>query len=151
MVDNLDCDILAGVPFCKDNDVTVFLARDEISIGKTIIPYGAKCKPKIHEIFRADSFILRNDTRKVAMPDEFLEIESESLDGYEGEISIEPHIDSPAEWPTPAISRVIQGRVRVPNITGEPIKLSRSQHFALIRRVTIPADSPAHFQEVSCW
>ena len=38
----------------------------------------------------------------------------------------------------PTISRVINGRLRIPNDTVDPIKLSRSQHFAIIRRITTP-------------
>ena len=38
-------------------------------------------------------------------------------------------------WPCPAISRVIQGKIRIPNLTNEPIYLSRSQHIADVRKV----------------
>ena len=76
-------------------------------------------------------------------PGEFVEIYDDSLSAFEGEVSIEPRIDSPleGEWPSPAISRVIQGTVRIPNDTEEPIHLSKSRHFAQIRRVSSPPDS----------
>ena len=38
----------------------------------------------------------------------------------------------------PTISRVINGRLRISNDTVDPIKLSRSQHFAIIPRITTP-------------
>ena len=70
-----------------------------------------------------------------------MEISSDSLAEYEGEVSIEPRVDSPLEgcWPSPMISRVIQGTVRIPNDGVEPILLNKSGHLAQIRRVTSPA------------
>ena len=137
VMDNLDCDILAGVPFCKVNKIAVDLYKEEISIDEVTIPYGAKPENP-QQIFRAESLILSNDDKKVVMPGEFIEYDNSSLTNYEGEVAIEPHTDSPSNWPQPTISRVIDGRLRIPNNTDEPIKLSKSQHFALIRRVTSP-------------
>ena len=69
-----------------------------------------------------------------------MEIQSDSLSEYEGAVSIEPRVDSPLQgsWPPPMISRVIQGTVRIPNDSSDPIYLAKSKHFAQIRRVTSP-------------
>ena len=74
-------------------------------------------------------------------PGEFVEIASDSLSAYEGDVAIEPRVDSPMQgtWPSPTISRVIQGTIRIPNDTDEPIHLPKSKHFAQIRRVTSPS------------
>ena len=141
VMDNLDCDILAGVPFCMENRIDVHLHDTEISIDTLRIPYGAKPE-KPHQIFRAESVILSSDNKSVVMPGEYVEYEHKSLYNYEGEVAIEPHTDSPQHWPAPAISRVINGRVRIPNLTANPVKLSKSQHFASIRRVVSPAVLP---------
>ena len=73
------------------------------------------------------------------MPGEFLEYDhDDTLHDYEGEVAIEPHVDSPSDWPVPTVSRVISGRVRIPNTSNDPVKVSRSQNFAVIRRVISP-------------
>ena len=90
VMDNLDCDVLAGVPFCKDNKVDVHLHDEEISIDSMRIPYGAK--PEVsHDIFRAESLILSSTEKNVVMPGEFIEYDHGSLGSYEGEVAIEPH------------------------------------------------------------
>ena len=40
--DQIDYDILAGVPFCKANNIDVLLSKDMISINGKLIPYGSK-------------------------------------------------------------------------------------------------------------
>ena len=62
ITDSLDCDILAGVPFCKLNHVDIHLREEAISIAGMRIPYGSKPNPQHHEIRRSDSIILRNDS-----------------------------------------------------------------------------------------
>ena len=139
--DSLDYDILAGVPFCKNNKVDVLLSRDLICIQGKMIPYGSKPESIQHSIYRSESVIVRNDKSRVLYPGDYVEIASEDLGPYENEeISIEPRIDSPMQgsWPSPTISRVIQGSIRIPNHSKEPIQLNKCQHFAQIRRVTTP-------------
>ena len=63
--DKLDCDILAGIPFCKVNDIQIHLKSECICIGDMKIPYGARSK-EASNIYCAESYILRNDTAKVA-------------------------------------------------------------------------------------
>ena len=136
VVDALDSDILVGVPFCKENDVTVHLKHDFICIQGVKIPYGTKStKPRI---YRAESYLLRNESSQVLFPGEYLEIKCKSLIEYDGEVAIEPRADSPlnGSWPSPTVSRVIHNTVRIPNTTDEPIKLLKSQHIAQVREVT---------------
>ena len=152
--DSVECDILAGVPFCKANAVDISCYREEISIGAgqfstppltpVVIRYGAAPQSIQHDIYRVESAVLRNDTSKVLLPGEYLEVAGPDLDRYEGEVSVEPRADSPlaGEWPSCSITRVIQGTVRIPNDTCEPIQLSKSMHIAQIRRVTTPPDIP---------
>ena len=137
--DQIDYDILAGVPFCKANNIDVLLSREMISIHGKLIPYGSRPESIQHSVYRAESIILRNDREKVLYPGDYLEIHSDELAPYEDEeISIEPRVDSPMQgrWPSPTISRVIQGSVRIANNSEEPVRIGKCQHFAQIRRVT---------------
>ena len=141
VTDTLDCDVLAGVPFGKANRVMVDLENEKLFIQGQQFPWGATSEMPVHRIRQASSVVLRSDSSKVLYPGEFIEIQSPSLSEYEGEVLIEPRIDSPLQgkWPPPMISRVIQGTVRIPNDGAELIHLSKSEHFARIRRVVSPA------------
>lgn len=145
VLDKLDCDILAGIPFCKTNDVQIHLKSECISIKDIKVPYGSKDIGKTYDVNYAESFILRNGSPKVVMPGEFVEVYADELKPFNGEVSIEPRNESPlcGTWPEPSISRVIQGSVRIPNLSDEAIPLSKSQHIAQIRRIIVPPDSPA--------
>ena len=102
-------------------------------------PYGAEAiTSNIHQV---ETIIVRNDHEKVLMTGEYIEVHSEELKSFDGEIALEPHTDSPLSgtWPPPTITRVVQGSVRIPNNGPDPIKISSTQHIAQIRRVkTIP-------------
>ena len=151
MTEALDCDILAGVPFCKSNNIDVHLGAEEISLNQKRIPYGSRPNSIQHDIYRVQSTVLRNDSTSVVYPGEYLEIHNQAISHYEGEVAIEPRTDSPANgnWPPPTISRVINGTVRIPNETNSPVYVSKSQHIATIRRVTTPTPpTPFHQSEV---
>ena len=140
VTDSLDCDILAGVPFCKANNIDIHLRAEKISLNGRSIPYGSQPESIQHDVYFCQSAILRNDQSRVIFPGDFIEIASPSLEHYEGEVAVEPRMDSPLQgrWPEPAISRVIDCTIRIPNHTGEPIHVTKAQHIAQIRRVTIP-------------
>ena len=128
----------------------MFLRRKEISIGDgmehppVVIKYGAQPASIRHDIFRVESTVLRSDSTKVILPGEYVELASPNYEQYEGEVALEPRVDSPlcGEWPECTITRVINGVVRIPNNTNEPIHLNKSSHLGHIRRVTSPSDEP---------
>ena len=145
IVDNLDSDILAGTPFCKQHDVTLFLGQEKFALGQREYAYGARSDPPPNEIYQAQSIVLRNPINQVVLPGEYAEFHSDDLDPYDGEVAVEPRFDSPnnGSWPEPNITRVIAGSIRIPNNTSEPVHLKRQQHFAQIRRVTdLPLSPP---------
>ena len=78
------------------------------------------------------------------MPGDFVEIQNDQLQKFNGEVAIEPHGDTSHTngWPIPSISRVIQGSIRLSNLNNEPIQIPKSQHIALIRLVITPMESP---------
>ena len=94
IVNHLDGDILAGVVlFCKENNV--HLRHEVISINNKHFAYGtSKQQLSKHEIYQVESMVLWNSSKKVVMPGEFIEVCSDSLNGYEGEVAIEPWSDS---------------------------------------------------------
>ena len=142
VVDSLDCDILAGMPFCVENDVTVHCLLRQISIKSITFNYGEKLESaaKGSKLYKVDSFIVRNNKKTVLLPGEYLEFSSEELEGYEGDVAIEPfQQEEKNPWPSHAMSRVIQGKIRIHNDTEEPIEIGKSAHIAKIRRVSQPS------------
>ena len=140
VIDKLDCDVLAGIPFMKVNKIMIDFESELICLRQLKIAYGARSRQEVSSIRIAESFILKNDSAQVVMPGEFIEVHSKDLEHFDGEVSIEPRIESPRNglWPERSLTRVIQGSVRIPNLGDEPLVLKRSQQFAQIRRVTAP-------------
>ena len=58
---SLDYDILAGLLFCKINNIDVLLSKELISINGKLIPYESRPECIQHIIFRTESMVLRND------------------------------------------------------------------------------------------
>ena len=140
-MDSLDCNILSGIPFCRENDIEIHLKSGEISVMGQRIPYGMKPKNS-HDIYRAETITLKNNGQQVILPGEFVEVQDDSLVNYEGEVCVEPCLDSVGEigWPQPHISRVVQGTIRIPNLSDNPVLLKTAEYFAQIRRVRILED-----------
>ena len=145
VLDNLDCDVLAGNPFCKAGDIHIHFRSETMTIQNHKIAYGTKSRPpapSVSSIKYAESFIVQNDSEKVLLPGEFVEIQSHDLQRFEGqEVSVEPRTESPqhGRWPERSLTRVIQGTVRIPNLSNEPVHIAKSQHIAQIRRVITPS------------
>ena len=95
VVERLDCDILAGIPFYKTNDIYVHLKAETISIGNSTIPYGNRGRDvsntRLRQIRRINATLLRNDSEKIFMPGEYIEFKSPALQDLDCEVAIEPH------------------------------------------------------------
>ena len=141
VVEVMDCDILLGVPFCEENDVSVHLKKRIVDIQGRRISYGGPSRSD------GRSSILRNTTSTVVYPGEFLELKCENAEEIKDgeEVTVEPHIDSPqnGNWPAPLVSRVVDNTVRIPNRSDSIVKLSKSQHVAVIRRLVTPDTVPS--------
>ena len=96
-----------------------------------------------------ESCTLCNDVSRVLFPGEFLEICDNNVSNYEGEIATEPRFDSHlnGELLEPCLSRVIHGTIRIPDLTNEPVQLSKSQTFFTdTESHHTPSSSSIHFQ-----
>ena len=58
VLDKIDCDILAGIIFCKINDIVVHLKDEYITIKDLRFPYGGKDVGRQHDIERTESMTL---------------------------------------------------------------------------------------------
>ena len=144
VIDNNDCDILVGVPFCTQNDIIPLMRKKQVSIGGRIYHYGnSSKKPSVQDIYKVDSFLLRNESAKVVLPGDYFEYSSDALAKFNGEVVIEPHSE--------ATSRVIQGTVRLQNDLDIPVPISTSQHLAVVRQITHMSEQQlAKKQDIEC-
>ena len=96
VIDNDDCDILVGVPFCTQNDVVPLMSKKQVLIGDSVYHYGGSAKrPSVQNVYKVESFLLSNKSAKVVLPGDYFEYSSEDLNGFNGEVLIEPHSDAP--------------------------------------------------------
>ena len=67
VMDSLDCDILAGTPFCKANDVHIHLKSEQITINDVTVPYGAgkNLRGVKSRIRRVETCVVRNERTQV--------------------------------------------------------------------------------------
>ena len=74
VIESTDADILAGVPFCKRNNIEISMSKEEIYIRNKVIKYGQGPKPRGSNIFKAESFLVRSPVATVLYPGESLDI-----------------------------------------------------------------------------
>ena len=134
VVTNLDCEILAGVPFHKYNGILLDMPNDTIILpDKTSIHYGSKAqdRPSL-KVRRSSAFLLRSDTKKTLLPGEFITIPSPA--GLQDNvcIAIEPRGDEKSTWIQPLITKSIEGQIRIANHSISPVAIDKHQHLAQI-------------------
>jgi hypothetical protein len=140
VVENLDVDILAGIPFMEENDITIRPAKQQIILGNgTIYSYGcASTDDSSHSVRRIH--LLRAPAKKsIIWPGEFLEIRlPEPLTDTDSDLAIEPHCadQDKSSWPSPSLITSVAGLIRIPNLTDQPQSVKRHEHFCQVLPVT---------------
>ena len=67
IVENLDTDILAGIPFMERNDIAIRPAKHEISLGnKSTVTYSSSSNPLDHHLIRR-THVLRAPPQKTTI------------------------------------------------------------------------------------
>ena len=135
VVEHADADILAGIPFCKRNDVEISMRKEEIYIGNKTVKYGQGPTPSHSRVFKTDSFLLRSPVARVLYPGETLDISCPNEYSCTGEVAVEPRYDSPldGQWPAPSFVKTKEGSVEIPNNSTSPIQIKKNQHIGNIR------------------
>lgn len=132
VVKELDCDILAGVPFMRTNKIVLDIPRDKIIVNnKHEIAYSSQCSsdPKVRR-----SVILRPSKNQSLYPGEFLEMHTDLPDQ---DIAVEPRTQSSsATWIQPTMTESINGVVRIPNLTDNIVSIKKHDHIVQIYHTT---------------
>ena len=148
VVDNLDADILAGVPFMVHNDITVRPAKHQIILSdNTTYCYGPESRASgPHAIRFTKAAVLRAPTTTTTLwPGEFIEVSSpQGVDpSHDHLLALEPRIDSTnTSWPSPSLVASIAGKIRIPNDTDHPLTIKKNSHIGQVCAVYTPSTSP---------
>jgi len=143
IIEDLDVDILAGVPFMEKNQVTVSPWEKKIIISNRHQFSYKGSTPSYSTNSR--STILRATTRTTVWPGDFIDIpvcpkvtlDSDSL------VAIEPHTSSAgSSWPSPGIYQAVANHIRIVNSTDSPQVFKKHDHVALASPVFEPECVP---------
>ena len=149
---NVDADVLAGVPFMDTNDIAVRPAKREIILGDgTTYEYGVAISTSgAHANCCTQACVLCAPPKSTTIwPGEFIELDCK--DSPDCELALEPHTDCAVNilgqqnnvWPLPRIVSSVAGKIRIPNDTDSPLILQRNQHFAQVCPTFYPDSSPS--------
>ena len=144
IVDDLDVDILAGVPFMEENDVSVRPKNKIVSVGDNHHFMYEGSVPNCSTNVR--SAILRTTTKATVWPGDFLDVSVGSVgtDKVDALVAIEPHmLSSHMSWPLPGIYQSVGSHIRIMNVTGKPQVFKKHAHIALATPVFEPPEPVA--------
>ena len=159
VVEELDCEILGGMPFLKSNCIVLDIPNDKLTVqGKYDIPYT--CSNSIKQAVPGksngiQSFLLKATKPSVLWPDDYVELEAPS-DFSDGDIvAIEPRTDSDmSSWVQPTVTTVVSNSVRLPNLSDQPVVIKKHQHLVQVHRTSRPSTAshpslPVHSKSVT--
>ena len=147
---NMDVDILAGVPFMAKNDISIRPAKEQIILENgTEICYKESPRNnshsdfKPHSVRRTNTHILRGpDKTTTVWPGDYIELTLPELISEQSDVAIEPHQSTNIheKWPEPTITKSISSKVRIANSTNNPQIVKRNEHFCQVSLAYSPAE-----------
>ena len=143
VVKDLDVKVLAGMPFTEQNDISIRPAHHMISFSNgTSYNYGKKVASAPHQILRAH--VIRVPGHAVTLfPGDYMETTVPD-DISDTSLALEPRYDNKhPHWPQPEVTKSTGGIIRVPNLTAEPLSLSRHEQIGQVLPVFSPK-KPKH-------
>jgi hypothetical protein len=137
---NMDTEILAGIPFIAQNDISIHPANNMVMIKGTCYPYGSSAsKPTVARV--KTSIARCSSTDRTVWPGEFFEAQCDINPSEDTEVAVEPHWMTQEKTP-PIMTRCLKGTIRLVNDSEVPIKLSKNQHVAHVVHSIHPEELP---------
>ena len=143
IVSNLECDVLAGVPFMIHNDMSVCPSKRLVLVGDEIVfEYHHQSKSSsAHSINYVTAHILRVSSGTTIWPGEFIEVNIPPGLPGNTEMTLEPQCDTnklSCDCPPLSIVSSSDGKIHIPNLTTGPIVLKKDDHFGQLSEVFVP-------------
>ncbi|CAC5401057.1 unnamed protein product [Mytilus coruscus] len=149
VVNDLDVDILAGIPFMSSNDIAIFPSKHKIVIrDKVTVMYGSpneELNSSNTRVRRTQAFLIRAPSASsVVWPGCYGEYDIPSEIESDCILAIEPHTDASRtkDWPSPQIAQSVAGKIRIVNNTSVPQFIQRNEHFCRVRLTTTVDNAP---------
>ncbi|VDH94388.1 Hypothetical predicted protein [Mytilus galloprovincialis] len=149
VVNDLDVDILAGIPFMSSNDIAIFPSKHKIVIrDKVTVVYGSpneELNSSNTRVRRTQAFLIRAPSASsVVWPGCYGEYDIPSEIESDCILAVEPHTDASRtkDWPSPQIAQSVAGKIRIVNNTSVPQFIQRNEHFCRVRLTTTIDNAP---------
>lgn len=138
VVGSLDCDVLGGMPFLKENGIKLDVPRNLI-----ILPDGQQISYPPVEVGTISPRAVLRATRKITLfPGDHIDFNVFSDTYRDGELLMEPINLAEPLWPAPTMTRAVAGHVRTCNTTENPIVIGKHQHIAYVHTDSSFGTSP---------
>lgn len=142
VVENIDTEILAGIPFIEKNDVSIRPSRRGVILGDNhVYTYGSSPQQSTAHTIRRAHIVRAPSPSTTLWPSDLVEIDlpSEMLSSV-NTFSVEPRIvtDQSMSWPEPCLVSSVSGKLCIPNLTSAPRMLKRNEHFCKVRCTFVP-------------
>ena len=138
VIDDLDVDVLAGMLFMKNNDISLHPGRNEIVVKDNVIKYGhPRPRVTLPNIRRTQVDLIQAPGKASGYPGEYIElvIPPEFADS---ELIMEPREDTNQDykWLTPSVVRVVDNKIRLINESVELLTVKKHSHVCQVTPVT---------------
>ena len=132
VVSKLGCEFLAGMPFLEGNGAVVDASRRIVSFrdSSLIIPFHDSVSHK-HCVPEDSGCLLRANANMTIFPGDYAEFPVTDSE-CDGSVMVEPKNLASPLWPTPTMTNIISGCIRLPNDTPHPVTIKKHQHVALV-------------------
>lgn len=136
MIENLDIDVLAGIPFMESNDISVRPYKHQVLIGdNTIYTYGDSLQKHISQ-YDPKAHVLRTVASTTIWPRDCLEVDvPKSILDRDGLLAVEPHLSGSVG--VPSILHSVVNKIRIENTGCNPVSLRKHKHFCQVRPVYV--------------
>ena len=144
VVEDLDVDVLAGIPFMEVNDVSVRPSKREIIISNNIVYTYGSAPPGSRQKHSGHAHILRAVASETVWPGQFIELGiPKEVSAQDSRLALEPHasqkvLDHYRSLIKPVLVHSVGHKIRVPNLTSDPILVKKNDHFCQVRTVYSP-------------
>ena len=141
VINELDVDILGGMPFMHDNDIAIRPANSTLIIQWKDVIYYNKTQPSLPGSKVRRAFILRGPgKRTVLLPGDSLSltVPEDTEDG--GDWAVEPRSDNDTStrWITPHETEIVDGSVKLINSSEDPVIIDKNSHVCQVQPVINP-------------
>ena len=146
VVKSLDSPVLAGMPFLRQNDISIRYSSNTIFLGDCCsIRYNDKKRSKISAVNKSCASVLRITNQTCVLPGKEIVLQLPESLRHEKLVALEPRSTTPSSMPNWIDCNILtpnpDGEISLTNNTTEPILISKHSQLCQVRPVKeVPVD-----------